>query len=114
MCHRDFDLAVCAGLQEPFDKAELIRTPAGPLESSPSVASTYSLADSPDAVARNKTVSTLFDRAEGLDDDSDFDIPAVRSAQQRSNPYRLNPSTAPATHLEDVPLSKLRARLYIF
>ena len=101
---------MCAGFEEPFDKAELIRTPAGPLEGSPSVASTYSLADSPDALARNKTVSSLFDRAEGLDDDSDFDIPAVRTAPQQGNPYRLNPTAAAATHLEDVPLTKLRAR----
>ena len=87
-----------------------MRTPAGPLESSPSVASTFSLADSPDAVAQNKTVSTLFDRAEGLDDDSDFDIPAVRTAQQLGSTYRLTPKSTAASSLEDVPLSKLRAR----
>lgn len=61
-------------------------------------------------MAQNKTVSTLFDRAAGVEDDSDFDIPAVRSAPQHASPYRLHQNSAAAANLEDVPLSKLRAR----
>lgn len=88
-----------------FDKSELIRTPVGPLESSPSASSSYSDIGSPNAAARNKTVSYLFDKAAGVTDSEDFDIPAVR-AVRHSNTF------IPPPHLgiRDIPLSKFRAR----
>ena len=94
------------GVDELFNKGELMRTPAGPLESSPSATSSCSDMGSPSSVVRNKTVSSLFDKAAGVEDSEDFDIPAVRVAQQQGSVFRPSASSS----LADLPLSKFKAR----
>lgn len=89
------------------DRADLLRTPAGPLESSPSAES----ASSSEIAARNKCVSALFDKATGSEHlpegtVRDFDIPAVRNV----NPERSVWSQRDIADLADLPLSDFKSR----
>jgi hypothetical protein len=94
---------LCCAEPSPLpNKAELLRTPTGPLESSPSAAS---ISSSTDAAARNKTVSSLFDRA-ALNESKDFDIPAVRSTPQQTSSLK----SGATADLADLPLSNFKSR----
>ena len=93
---------------------DLLRTPAGPLETSPSLDSPASSADT---VARNKTVCALFDKAESSSSAEhqaadDFDIPAVRNRTLENS--RLSSTLSlrgrATADLADLPLSDFKAR----
>ena len=93
---------------------DLLRTPAGPLETSPSL---DSQASSADTVARNKTVSALFDKAEGSSSAEqqaadDFDIPAVRNRTLENSKLSSSLSLRgrATADLADLPLSDFKAR----
>lgn len=93
-----------------MDRAELLRTPAGPLESSPEGSECE--ASPGEGAARNKCMSALLDKVaddgRGQDMD-DFDIPAVHTAQQHHSQSRSRRPQA-AAQLEDIPLSNFRSR----